>query len=251
MNVAYASDLHLEFNKCNLQSDEADVLILAGDVGVASIPAKHYLPFFQLCADRFKRVIYILGNHEHYGFVFKETADFLKNKLAHLSNVTLLDNEIVSVDGIQFAGTTLWSDIKVTEEFDVGRFMQDYCYIRTDSVWNKRITVSDLREIYEKNISWLKSVISDTDVVITHHLPSYQSVADIYKSSEVNSGFASNLDNLIWDNQHVQLWIHAHTHVAFEYDIGKVHISCNPRGYYGSEHRSLDFKTKVRTILHA
>ena len=100
MKIAYASDLHLEFEPIRLDNTEnADVLVLAGDICMAkhfhSRPemSKMYLDFFKNVSEQFKHVIYVIGNHEHYHYQFVHTVTDLKRILSIFNNVYVLDNE--------------------------------------------------------------------------------------------------------------------------------------------------------------
>jgi predicted phosphohydrolase len=111
MKVAIASDLHLEFAPLKLTNTEnADVLILAGDICVV----KHlvnYLDFFKNCSEQFKHVLYVVGNHEHYNYMFNNTVKDLKEALSAWENIHVLDNEVFEVDNYTFIGSTLWTDM--------------------------------------------------------------------------------------------------------------------------------------------
>jgi predicted phosphodiesterase len=127
MKIAVASDLHLEFGDLYFDnSDNADVLILSGDICVAadigrpdphgileSARSNRIVDFFKRCSFQFPHVIYILGNHEHYHGDFATTYNKVKSMLESnmLSNVYLLDNEIKQIDGVTFIGGTLWTDM--------------------------------------------------------------------------------------------------------------------------------------------
>jgi len=80
-------------------------------------------------------------------------------------------------------------------------------------------------------------------VVVTHHCPTPKSTHESFRtgpSSELNAFFASDmtLDIMDWDPD---LWIHGHTHYAFDYPVDdtgqicKTRVVCNPRGYVGYE----------------
>jgi hypothetical protein len=80
-------------------------------------------------------------------------------------------------------------------------------------------------------------------VVVTHHLPSFESVAPKYQDSKLSACFASKLDHLM-SGEKVQLWIHGHTHDNFDYELNGTRVLCNPRGYYtasnGNENASFN-----------
>ena len=67
MKIALASDVHLEFGPISFQNTEnAEVLILSGDICIAKDFGKKFEKFFAECSERFPHVVYVMGNHEHY-----------------------------------------------------------------------------------------------------------------------------------------------------------------------------------------
>ena len=145
MRIAICSDLHLEFGDINLQNtDNADVLILGGDICVASdlgrpddnnifegARSSRIVDFFKRCSFQFPHVILIMGNHEHYHGDFATSANKIKSMLESnmLSNVYLLDKEIKTIDDVTFVGGTLWTDMNKEDSstmFHVSRRMNDF-----------------------------------------------------------------------------------------------------------------------------
>lgn len=127
MKIALASDIHLEFGDINLKNTEnADVLILSGDICVAADIGKpdpnnflegsrssRFVDFFKRCSFQFPRVVYVMGNHEHYHGDYATSATKLKQMLSDnaLDNVHLLDRECVKINDVTFIGGTLWTDM--------------------------------------------------------------------------------------------------------------------------------------------
>jgi predicted phosphodiesterase len=71
-------------------------------------------------------------------------------------------------------------------------------------------------------------------LVVSHHLPSYQSVTPGFRDHLLNPAYASDLDN--WIIQHKpDVWIHGHSHIPVDYMIEGTRIISNPRGYVGYE----------------
>lgn len=56
-----------------------------------------------------KPVLYVPGNHEFYGGSIAGTVDELK-RLSAGSNIRVLDDDEVVIEGVRFLGSTLWTD---------------------------------------------------------------------------------------------------------------------------------------------
>ena len=126
MKISICSDIHLEFGPISLENtDNADVLILGGDICVAKDimnkddtgifdrfdRSKTIHTFFQECCERFPHVVYIMGNHEHYNGDYPSTIGILRDRLGYLSNLNILDKETFTIDDVTFIGGTLWTDM--------------------------------------------------------------------------------------------------------------------------------------------
>lgn len=126
MKFALASDVHLEFGTIELTNDEnADVLVLAGDICVAkdlgprdsfNVRGEHdrsnkIHQFFQECCARFPHVVYIAGNHEHYHGDYNRTIGTLISFLGYLPNLHILDKTSFTYKDVTFIGGTLWTDM--------------------------------------------------------------------------------------------------------------------------------------------
>ena len=165
MRIAICSDIHLEFGDINLQNtDNADVLILGGDICVAAdigrpdnsnifegARSNRIVDFFKRCSFQFPHVIFIMGNHEHYNGDFAESKNKLQSMLESnmLSNVYLLDKETKVIDDITFIGGTLWTDMNNDNEmtkFHVARRMNDF-----QCVGNSNRMVTRTVPLYELN----------------------------------------------------------------------------------------------------
>jgi len=150
MKIALASDVHLEFGHLELNNvDNADVLVLSGDICVASKFGPNYDRFFQDASRLFKNVVYIMGNHEHYDGDFAKSESILRAALERYSNVHFLEKEIVKIDDVTFIGGTLWTDMNKEDPltmFHVQRRMNDFRIVR-----NSNRMVTRTVPIYELN----------------------------------------------------------------------------------------------------
>ena len=78
-------------------------------------------------------------------------------------------------------------------------------------------------------------------VVVTHHSPSFRSVAYEYRNEkEMNGAYHNNLDWLMTLAENIRVWIHGHTHTPLTTTLNGVSLFCNPIGYPG-ENAKIDF----------
>ncbi len=102
------SDLHLSTAPRTLPDVGADLLILAGDIH-RPVEAMRWAKNLPL------PVIYVPGNHEHYGSSLPET-DRLFGELSNGSNgsnVTVLNCAEQRTNDVRVLGATLWTDFLI------------------------------------------------------------------------------------------------------------------------------------------
>ena len=184
MRVAICSDIHLEFGDINLQNtDNADVLILGGDICVAAdigrpdngnifegARSNRITDFFKRCSFQFPHVIYIMGNHEHYNGDFAESKNKLQSMLESnmLSNVYLLDKETKVIDDTTFIGGTLWTDMNNEDSLTMRHLagmMNDFrCVKNSNRIIKRKVPIykrgEDGKYIYQK-IGEVNSMVED------------------------------------------------------------------------------------------
>ncbi len=238
MRIRVFSDLHLEFQDWTPPPVPADLVVLAGDihVGVEGLPwARRHFAGAQL--------IYVPGNHEFYGGEMEATLEQLRG-VAAAHDITLLDGDVLAMDGVRFLGATLWTDFALhgadpdaiaQAQADARRGMADYRRISVRG--SGRLQPDDTRRIHLRQSAWLAQQLAEPfdgpTVVITHHLPHALSVHPRYEGDRLNPSFASDLSALV--RAPVQLWIHGHTHSSMDYRIDGTRVVCNPRGYLPQE----------------
>jgi predicted phosphohydrolase len=223
MKIQILSDLHLEFFdfgkerfiKSLIPEEDVDVLVLAGDISTKSSITND----LKFICDNWKNVVFVAGNHEYYHSSFNEMNDILDN--LNISNLNILDNDFIDIEGQRFIGSTLW--------FHDGPKNQSQSHFLNDF----RCIKDFQDEVYEKNLKTLeffKEQVNTQDIVVSHHLPLEESVADQYKNDWFNCFFLCDMSELI-SNKKPKLWIHGHTHGSFDYNKGKTRVICNPYGY--------------------
>jgi len=278
MKIAVCSDLHLEFGGISLENkDNADVLVLSGDICVAKevrIKDDYGLMgkndnnkihnFFQECSERFPHVVYIMGNHEHYHGDYATSVNNLRTHLGYLKNLYILDKQVIDIEGVTFVAGTLWTDMNKEDPVtmvNIRGYMNDYKIIDnsasvpvsfrdTDGKFHTRVgkftpqdSVDDHKAMLEVIDAACKALPGGKIVVCGHHSPSKQSTKPQYEDDVmVNGAYSSNLNEFILDRPQIKLWTHGHTHHNFDYMIGSTRIFCNPRGYINYEDRADHFQ---------
>ena len=243
MKVQLISDLHLEFENITLPG--GDVLIVAGDVCEAkNLKQERYQDFWFNNAHKYREILYVLGNHEHYGMQVQKTKDLVKDYLP--GNVKLLENETHTIDDVLFVGSTLWTNMNRRDPLTMwhcGQMMSDYKYIKmynsTANAYHKLIP-EHTADLHDRSREYIKLVCEQNAdkkiVVVTHMAPSFQSVAEWYKTDTLmNGAFYTDMDEFIIDHPQIQVWCHGHMHNRSDYMIGSTRVLCNPRGYAGHE----------------
>lgn len=179
MKISIASDVHLEFGDLDIvNTDQAQVLILSGDICVARDLAQRdpynimgaeyrsnrFHDFFQRCSAEFEHVIYVVGNHEHYNGDFATTIPDIKSKLSYLANLTVLDKEVKVIDDVTFVGGTLWTDMNqqdTTTLYHMTRMMNDFvCVQNSNRVVNYRARVPVDKPVGMTDQEWIDSDIN-------------------------------------------------------------------------------------------
>lgn len=226
MRIRLVSDVHTENRKDfgvafirNLDASDADVLVVAGDLG-SSVTFRDAL---DLIASRVapKPVIYVHGNHEFYG------SDRLsvRAQMANLpANVHWLDHSSVEIEGVTFLGGTGWFDQRKVKPY-LEHVFSDFTHIQGLREW-----------VYTEHVAFRqylrKMARTPQDghrVLVMHHAPSYAAVLPRWKNSDINDFFCSNMEQEIMALR-PSLVLHGHTHSGLRYDIDGIPVRANPVG---------------------
>lgn len=255
MQLALYSDLHLEFERYKngnrafpaeyfsvpeLPTDSETILLLPGDIGV--IDKKHTIvPFMEEMEQRFAHVIYVPGNHEYYNGSITSSLDKLRNMLSH-TKVHLLDNQAVTIDGVRFIGSTLWTDFDKQNHLmmlQAQSVMSDYKLIRAGTKtdpYERRLHPADILRRHLDGYAFLESELESVafldysaSVVLTHHAPCHLSIDPMFAADSNNPLYYSDLGELLSIGP--DLWVHGHMHSPCEYTVMDTKVVCNPRGY--------------------
>lgn len=257
MNIQLKSDLHWEHDVYqtrpvmsektddNYVSTEADVLVLAGDMINATAHQIDYLLW------RFEDVkipiLYVPGNHEYWEQSFLDVKGLLKEKLSG-TNITLLDQNSMIIADTLFIGATLWTSLANPMKALVANSSRDFQRI-------KDLTVDRWHNRHVDNLEYINKTLDfHTDsglkkVVISHYLPSYQSVPERFKEDLGNCIFVAEDAEIVIDEHQPELWLHGHTHDSNDYLLGNTRVVSNPKGRWYSDFNGLNAKYNNELIL--
>lgn len=234
MKLNILSDLHLGQGELAPSANDADVVVLAGDI---ARPEQAVAWASQLR----KPVLYVPGNHEYYGGSIDGAAAQLEHLCAG-TGIRVLNNRAQLIGNVRFLGSTLWTDFMLFGDgerrqaaMDEGsRFMRDFSRIRLEEASQALFTPLDSASLFQRHAAWLADELAKPHdgptVVITHHAPSPASIHPRFAGSPINACFVSDAQYLL-DGSRAQLWIHGHTHDSFDYVVKGTRVVCNPRGY--------------------
>lgn len=256
MKVSLGSDLHLEFGPLILNNeDNTDVLILAGDIFLLSTikqghrKGEEAREFFLDVASKWKDVILLFGNHEFYGSdLFDDTEDVLSFLP---KNVRVLDPGMLKIGDVTFVGATMWTSFRNADPLVMNhakRGMNDFSVIYYDG---HKLYPSIIAAIHNFEIKYIMREVDKATgpvVVVTHHAPTYESVAPEYKGDMLNDAYVEDVSEYILNHPKIKIWCHGHTHHNVDYMVGLTRVVSNQRGYIGHQAMANTFKLKTIEI---
>jgi Calcineurin-like phosphoesterase len=247
LNLQVLSDLHFESNRDFTPQihPECEVLILAGDIGIAG---KGHLQIglakivdavasarltHPSCASR---ILYVPGNHE-YDRQDWDAAHLQIQSICEAHGISFFEHADEIIGGVRFLGTTLWCDFDL-----LGSAMREKAMLTAKrylaSTGSTRFGVpmmaEHIRQIGLENRQWLSDRLTLRDpaarktVVITHFAPSGSSADPRYGLEPATASFCNDADDLI---PKANLWIHGHLHSPTEYMKSGCRVLSNPLGY--------------------
>lgn len=233
MKIRLLSDLHTEgwafkYNRLN-----EDVLVLAGDIGVGP----RVVDFIKSTFPADLPIVFVAGNHEYYKQNFEDTKRLFTESFEG-TNVKFLNNDSRIINGVRFLGGTMFSDFglygevyRYAAESDSERSIMDFHIVYTkedNAFWSIKDHKAEFAKFDKYMKFMLKEPFEGKTVVVSHFLPSINSISDRFKGSNLNPYFASNCEHLMGFSD---LWLHGHTHDSFDYEIAGTRVVCNPKGY--------------------
>ena len=256
------SDLHLEFGVPDSFEQGAETLVIAGDLIEVDSLVKHdkrikFLLFLAELNEKYKRVLWVFGNHEHYNSTYELTRSKAQQVLdsAKLDNFQILENETTNIGNVTVFGGTFWTSVNNGNPVSVNALangMNDFRLIRkldaSASPYSgngyRALHPLDTFEIHKQSIQLMRAAFVDKPgkkLLIMHHAPSFQSVPSVYAGQLLNDGYASDLYPELFDISDLTV-VHGHMHKPVDYTMGSIRVISNPRGYCGHEAQATNYK---------
>lgn len=284
MKICLVSDLHFEINEYAIKNKdfkEADVLIIAGDLTCARFfqpqrtdaEARKHRNYIKRLSDligkKYDACFYVVGNHEHYGSIYKDTVPNLMNFLAD-TNITLLQDNHVTFNNVKFYGTSLWTSFN-NGDFDTmnitEHFMNDYRWIskkhedeipyserksalvhlRNGTITPEFILNEHVQQLGRLNY-FLENNKDEKIVVITHHAPSLKAQNTKRHGTNLMYAYCSDLDYIMEEYDNIALWCYGHTHDSMDFQVNKTRVISNQMGYWGNDPGAYNFKPVIIEI---
>lgn len=221
------SDIHLELsNKIPKIKPLCDYLILAGDIG--KINNNQLLNFLEYCSKNWKKVFYVLGNHEFYigNSNYTKILESYETKIKKLfDNVYCLEGKYIELDeNINIYGSTLWTP--TISGLDSDDF-NDYVYI-------DKVVINAISIIQKNNLINYLNETNKKTIIVSHFPPTQNNTSDpIYNGQPQNikNYFAHKniLNEIKTDN--IVCWISGHTHYSYDFIENNIRCISNQFGY--------------------
>ena len=242
MKIAYASDLHFEFNGFLIYklieniNQNTDVLILAGDIQTHDKIIDDLLYIHSALPHI--HIVFVTGNHEFFGGAISKVEAQLKLAFDDHPKIHYLEKSSFELDGVVFLGTTLWTGFNANEHFsqcvseeNAQRGIYDFKVVKQDDGAFQTIYC---KQMYHENCSWmrntLKEVNNKTTIAITHFPPSPELCHGSIPTGPLSNYFQTNCHAIMHPHQ-PDYWVYGHNHWSDEKTTGATKFMSNQPGY--------------------
>ena len=197
-------------------------LVLAGDIGDPDEASLHTA--LEIARRKYKRVIYIPGNHEFYVKEPKSkktpagTLAWFQKLDDQWDNFHFFYRRTELIDGVRIIGATGWSTSPKM------------------NVWSN--SISDEGRKDREFIGQALSLSKDPALIITHYPSTLRVIQENFRNKITEYDYGQNLEYMFHSPLHT--WTFGHVHQAHDTMVpytsatnvsGNVRILCNPYGY--------------------
>ena len=205
MKIQLISDTHGYCPDFNISS-EADLIIHAGDISDGYDLYEKTEEFDRLCKQANKDYLFVLGNHDWYHI------DINNSPNVYDETKLLSRHKPITINGITFAGCTLWSGLYGVENPNYFapfvRYLNDFNYIKDATSKDTFFSLERMVEEHKKDLEYIEQYRNKDNVVLITHFPLSQDFLDAkYVGNPLNPYFLNDIDTSGYD-----IIIAGHTH---------------------------------------
>lgn len=246
LSIQIFSDIHIElWSKLPEIPIRAKYLFLAGDICCFDHPL--FFPFLDYCSTNWKKIFYVLGNHEYYNKKrnYNELNFEYKYRIKErYRNLYCLDNDFVSLDeeNVNIYGSTFWTIPPFLSTNEAKIYINDYnymSYFNKNSSQVKNLDITFVKELADESFlnlqKYLKETTNKKTIIMTHFPPHRIGTSNpkyLEQKKTTNLYFSWPNDTLEKFNlENVLVWISGHTHWSYDFYENNVRLISNQLGY--------------------
>lgn len=241
MIIHYISDLHINFrltdntSKKELEKStrewvrrvihEGDILLIGGDFSESN---RQSLWILEEASRHYKKVLFVTGNHDRwlvseddrkrYGTSSNRVNELL-DKASNIAGVIPMQRNIVTIEGITFAGDGLWYNVTNTKDmFSYLNHTNDNKYIH-EGVCEDEVPAF----LFEKSNNWYNTLKNKKIDLFLSHVPPIHPIISPFAP---DYRFNSPVDYLA-----APLWVCGHSHLRGEWEDKGTKFHMNTVGY--------------------
>ena len=162
-------------------------------------------------------------------------------RAAEGTNVHVLFDDNIIINGVNFVGSTLWSDFNLNQDQIrcmnyASTAMNDFNLIKiqTEHSTNRLLTPTDALALHQAALRSIddKLVQDMPNIVVTHFGIHKDCAHPQYHGDLLSGAFNTDLIGFITQNKSkITAWIYGHTHHNHDFEIAGIPILTNQRGY--------------------
>lgn len=236
IRLAILSDLHVEKGPWTMPPIDADLVVLAGDIGWGVEGALWIADHL-----RARPAVYVAGNREYWHHVAgADPIAELRRVTGRVPGLRFLQDEMAEfpIDGrtLRVLGCTLWTDYALTGDAagtmeKAQASMPDYKNGR--GAHGATLTAAQVLAWNQASAAFLRAELArphaGPTLVVTHHLPSARGLKTPRPDHVPTTCSVSGLDDIIAAHG-PDLWVHGHSHWDCDYFEGPTRIVSRQRG---------------------
>ena len=258
MTFDLISDLHLNPGESipGLPDRPSPMCVIAGDLARDRDTVIRSLAQLR---DSYEYVIYVDGNDEHRHYYSDLAGSYrdLQGRVANLSGVIYLQDQLAVVNDTAFVGANAWWTFDLSDSFTVAETYQGVCdHLGVDESVCDAILAQALSDVQylRASVRRLQTYRDVRNIVmITHTVPwpqLFQDDLEIADNWRINTTGNPYLQQVLAEDteRKIRTWCFGHYHPPRDVDTGGIRYVSNPRGRPGTPWCQAQYRSKTVEI---